>query len=169
MNAFWATFGETEAEQIWAYTHKYGDLDLDKKEAGCELDELNAHRLLEAFEQTMTVRELREGLRTKGAIEQSAKKIGFMVPLSHFLIMRLVPAVFPLLSRCRYDTDFHVLVNAPQGNQEEVDEAQRRLEVAQAALTEAQNRASEAKARQSEAVAAENEAKGNLVSACYVT
>ena len=88
LNAFWTTFGEEQAEKIWAYKHKCDELDLEKKAEGHELDELNAHRLLEAFDETMTVREMREGLRAKGAIEARAKSVGFMIPLVHFLIMK---------------------------------------------------------------------------------
>ena len=51
--------------------------------------------------------------------------------------------------------DFHQLVHAPQGNQDEVDEAQRKLEAAQHALQVAQDAAKEARAREAEAKARE--------------
>ena len=69
LNAFWETHGEANAEKIWAYAHKHNDLDLTKGKEGCELDELNAHRFLEAFDETMTVREMRNQLRAKGALK----------------------------------------------------------------------------------------------------
>jgi hypothetical protein len=52
------------------------------KEEGTHLDELQAHRLLECFGETMTVREMRTYLRQHGAIGERVKS----VPLTHWLI-----------------------------------------------------------------------------------
>ena len=57
LNAFFDSL-ESEAERVWEYKHKCDEYDLQKHEEGNALDELNAHRLLEAFNETMTVREV---------------------------------------------------------------------------------------------------------------
>eukprot|EP00127_Corallochytrium_limacisporum_P004644 Clim_evm19s171 gene=Clim_evmTU19s171 len=62
LNAYWKQHGETEAENIWNVYHKMVELD-DKKRHGCELDEFQAHRLLEAFGEPLTVLEMRERMR----------------------------------------------------------------------------------------------------------
>ena len=70
LSAFWDFFAEKEAETIWNYKHKFDELDLNKGKDGNELDELNAHRFLEAFKQEMTVREMRDLLRKKNALRE---------------------------------------------------------------------------------------------------
>lgn len=45
---------QTEAENVWKVTHKFIELD-PKKGEGCELDEFQAHKALEAFGETLTV------------------------------------------------------------------------------------------------------------------
>jgi len=120
---------------------------------------LNAHRFLEAFKDTHTVAELRSKLRETGALAPSAKPK--LVPITHFLLFK-------------YNSDFHVLVNASQGdNAKEIAEAQRRLDEvsaafeasdarareAAAAFREAETREREAVAREKDARDTENEAK----------
>eukprot|EP01103_Thecamoeba_quadrilineata_P021620 TRINITY_DN9_c0_g1_i1.p1 TRINITY_DN9_c0_g1~~TRINITY_DN9_c0_g1_i1.p1 ORF type:complete len:385 (-),score=130.31 TRINITY_DN9_c0_g1_i1:53-1207(-) len=152
LNAFWDDFGEKEAENIWKFTLKYQDLDLEKKAEGNGLDELNAHRFLEFFKETLTVHELRDRLRETGAIAQTAKPK--TVPITHFLLFK-------------YNTDFHTLVNASQGdNAKEIAEAQRKLdevskafEVSEARAKEASAAYREAESREREAVASEKEAR----------
>ena len=169
LNAFWAEYGQSESEKLWQYVEKFASLDLQRGAQGFELDELNGHRFLESINETMTVREMRETLRSKQAIGDKVKTF----PLVHYLAIK-------------YNIDWHHLVNAPQGNQEEVAEAQRRLEVAQAAVKEAEAKAkaakaaeneakqreaaakaaeAEAKAREAAALAAENEAKAREAAA----
>ena len=160
LNAFWEEL-EPHAEQMWAYVSKCNDLDAEHHELGTGLDELNAHRLLEAFDETLTVRAMRTELRsTKALGEKDRPKT---VPLAHYLLCRF-----------KNETDWNKLVHAAQGdNKEEIEEAQRRLEKVQAdfkasearasearqALIEAQSREAEAKRREEEALAAEAEAK----------
>lgn len=155
LNAFWDQYGQTESEKLWQYVEKFASLDLQRGAQGFELDELNGHRFLESINETMTVREMRETLRAKQAIGDKVKTF----PLVHYLAIK-------------YNIDWHVLVNAPQGNQEEVAEAQRRLEVAQAAVKESEAKAkaakaaeNEAKARAAAAKAAEAEAKAREAAA----
>mmetsp|Transcript_25890 Transcript_25890/g.65030 ORF Transcript_25890/g.65030 Transcript_25890/m.65030 type:complete len:436 (+) Transcript_25890:144-1451(+) len=143
LNAFWDSFGEGEAENLWNYVHKAVEIDLDHREAGTHLNEMEAHRLLESFDETMTVREMRTYLRQHGAIGERVKN----VPLTHWWI-------------AKYKADWAVLVNAPQGdNSEAIEKAQAMLESAQAALNEATARANEAANALRQAIAAEDAAK----------
>jgi len=139
LNAFWHEFAEKEAASIWDWKHKFDELDIAKKAAGHELDELNAHRFLEQINSTMTVRSMRDMLRGAGI-----DKVHY-VPLAHYLI-------------ARYKADWHHLVNASQGdNQEEIAKAQRMLEAAQKACRDAEVAAREAAQREAEAKAAKEE------------
>jgi len=144
MNAFWEDFASEQAEKMWAYKLKCDELDLQNHEKGHELDELNAHRLLEAFNETLTVRAMRDNLRSTGAIRDTRLK---MVPVSHILIFK-------------YSVDWHILVNASQGdNRAEIEEAQRMLQEVQSAFQRAEAAAQEAAAALREAAAAEAAAK----------
>jgi hypothetical protein len=69
LNAFFEQY-EAEAETLWKNVAKYVEIDVDNKEEGCEVNELEAHRFLEAFDETMTVREMRTELRKSGAVGQ---------------------------------------------------------------------------------------------------
>src|SRR3989338_9557378 len=103
--------GAKQAEDVWSNVLMYNDLDLKKKAAGCELDELNAHVFLEKNDQALTVKELRDKLREIGW-----EKRPMMFPVVVFLIMR-------------YKADWHYIVNAPQGNNQDlIDTAQRMLD-----------------------------------------
>src|SRR3989338_6303391 len=126
LNAVWPAEQEKNAEKIWAFVGKCGDFDLAKKAKGNELDELNMHRFLEFFKNEKTVKELRDELRKVGVDNFK------YVPLTMFLIWQ-------------YKFDWHVLVNAPQGdNAKEIEKASQMLEESQAACTEAIRLAEEA-------------------------
>merc|ERR1712137_1430686 len=121
MNGFWEQT-EKDAEKLWQYVHTCADLDMENHENGCGLDEVNAHRFLEVYGETLTVRELREKLRSTGALEASERPK--IVPITHYLLFK-------------YNVDWHVLVNASQGdNSEEIKKAQAMLEEVQAAFRE---------------------------------
>jgi len=144
LNAYWKRFAEKDSEQIWNYVAKMNELDMERHENGYELDEMMAHRFLETFDQTMTVRAMRDGLRNVGI-----EKVRF-VPLTHFLIFR-------------YSIDWHELVNASQGdNQEEVALAQKKVQQVQAAFVEVQATAKAAKEREAEAKKAKEELQAAL-------
>merc|ERR1712137_922529 len=139
LNGCWHTFAEKEAETIWEYVHHCNDLDLQDHEAGNHLDEMMAHRFLELIHSTLTVREMREGLRAVGIEKVKA------VPLVNFLIFK-------------YKIDWHKLVHASQGdNQAEVAEAQRKLAEVQKAVEQAQTTAKAAKEREAAAKKAKAE------------
>jgi hypothetical protein len=98
LNAYWKEFGQAEGERIWEYVQKYVEIDVDNRENGCSVDELCAHRFLEAFDETMTVRAMRSELRKNGAIGDKFRAI----PLTHYMILK-------------YKVDWHELVHAVQG------------------------------------------------------
>ena len=144
LNAFWHRV-EKDAELIWKYVNRMVELDAPKGKNGNELDEMMAHRFLETFDETMTVRQMRENLRSVGV-----ERVRF-VPLSHFLIFR-------------FGFDWHALVNATQGdNQAEVEEAQRRLNEVQAAFVEVQATAKASAEREAEAKRAQEELTAALL------
>jgi len=157
LNAFWTTH-QGEAEKLWQFVHKAADLDEARRADGNELDEFQAHRFLEHFHETMTVQAMRDKLRSMGAIEGS--NVGKKVPLIHILVFK-------------YGVDWKELVNAPQGNKEEIDKAQKMLDEVTAAFqaSEARDREAaeavriatkqeaDAKAAESNAIAKEQEAR----------
>jgi len=159
LNCFWEDFASKEAELLWSYVEKNAELDLENHELGCGLDEMKAHVFLEKFDETLTVRDMREKLRSTGAIGQSERPK--LVPLTHYLLYK-------------YNADWHLLVDeSRQGdNKEEMEKAEAMLAEVQAAfkesekkagearqaLVEAQSKEADAKARESEAVQRENEA-----------
>jgi len=142
LNAYWHKI-EADAEKYWTYINKCTQLDLQKGKEGNELDELQMHRFLEHFKETMTVTEMREGLRSTGAMAQTAK----LFPITYYFIFK-------------NKVNWHELVNASQGdNQKEIDEAQRKLDQVQEALKASEQRAQEAKVKEVESKAREAEAR----------
>jgi DNA repair exonuclease SbcCD ATPase subunit len=103
-----------------------------------------AHRFLEQNKETHTVKELRDKLYAIG-IERIK-----LVPLCYYYIFK-------------YNVDWHALVNAPQGdNQEEVTKAQKMLESVQTAFVEVQKTAEAAAQREKEAQIAKKEQEASL-------
>ena len=132
LNAFWATppaFGENLelAEKIWGYVELCHKLD-PKGEEGHELDEFNAHRLLEKIDQVLTVKDMRK------ALEKIDLDFNKYVSLAEFLIYL-------------HKVDFHDLVNAPQGeaDQAKIQEAADAVDAAKAAIDDCTEKAKVAK------------------------
>jgi len=140
LNAFWKKFAEREAETVWKNVEMMAQLDTVKKAQGCALDEFMAHHFLEKNDETLTVQKMREQLREVGI-----DKIR-LVPLVHYLIFK-------------YKADWHYLVTAPQGNQEEIAKAQRMLDEVKALLEQAQQREDEARKDEAAAKRAAQEAQ----------
>jgi len=131
LNSFWSTWGEREAERLWNFVAKFNELDSENHENGNALDELSAHRFLEAFGEAMTVIAMRTQLRQAGALGDGRPK---NFPIAHFLI-------------ARFNIDWRVLVNTTMGDKaEEIAKAQRLLKEAQALMKAAQVAAQEATA-----------------------
>jgi len=133
LNAFWKSASmDIQKEKIWKYVMKFNELDLQNRDKGNSLDEMNAHRFLESFKETKTVMEMRELLRSTGAIEKGGKPKNF--PITHFLL-------------ASYKTDWRVLVNASQGDKaDEIAKCQKLLREIQDSLPELQKVEGEAKA-----------------------
>jgi len=150
LNAFWEggiVGGKRIAddpESIWNYVHKASVID-NVKASGNALDELEAHRFLEAFHEAHTVLEMRSQLRKTGALAENERPKE--VPLTHFLLFK-------------YAVNWHKLVNAPQGdNSAQIAEAQDKLEEVQRAFDASTKADAEASAALREALAREKEAK----------
>uniref|UniRef100_A0A2R5L0R6 TolA-like protein n=1 Tax=Hirondellea gigas TaxID=1518452 RepID=A0A2R5L0R6_9CRUS len=136
LNHFWNTFGENEADNVWNYTQKMEELDEKSGKKGNELGEMIAHRFLEQFGETLTVRQLREVLRD---IDIDTNK---KVSLSEYLLFK-------------FKVDWHELVNSVQGDQAQIAQAEKMLEEVQAALALAQEKNSSAKVAEDAAFSAE--------------
>jgi len=147
LNCFWETISG-ESEQIWLYVHQCNDLDLELHADGTGLDEMKAHVFLEKFKETLTVRELRERLRSTGAIGESERPK--LVPLTHYLLFK-------------YNVNWHTLVDeSRQGsNKEELEKAERLLNEVQAAFQESESKASAARIAHNQAQSAERAAKAS--------
>jgi len=149
LNAVWEVQvqgkqGSEYAEKVWDYVQKACTID-NAKEVGCALDEMEAHRFLEAFDEAHTVLQMRSALRKTGALGQNERPKE--VPLTHFLLDK-------------YEADWHKLVNAPQGdNSAEIAEAQDKLQAVQDAFDASTKADAEAAAALKQAVQAENDAK----------
>jgi hypothetical protein len=140
LNASWNRQKELQLqpETIWKYVAKFNEIDLQNHEQGSSLDELNAHRFLEAFKDPLTVMEMREVLRKTGAIAKDTRPKDF--PITHFL-----PA--------HYKSDWHHLVNASQGdNADEIAKCQLLLREVQTAIPELEKATNESKAAHAEQV-----------------
>eukprot|EP01129_Flabellula_baltica_P004333 TRINITY_DN1500_c0_g1_i1.p1 TRINITY_DN1500_c0_g1~~TRINITY_DN1500_c0_g1_i1.p1 ORF type:complete len:347 (-),score=120.69 TRINITY_DN1500_c0_g1_i1:313-1323(-) len=117
LNAFWDEV-QDKAESIWEVYNVFIDIDHENGKAGNDLDEFNAHRVLEKFGETRSVRELREELR---AVDMDFNK---RVAILEYLLFIYGHTVDDFLAR-------------PQDASEELLEAQAAVEEAQAALAEA--------------------------------
>lgn len=119
LNGFWKSGAEQEAETIWSYSQKFIELDVKKGE-GNELDEFWSHKFLESFGETLTVLALREKLKK---IDLDAN--GKMALLEYLCF--------------RFDKTVKQAVDAPQGgNEEEINQAQAKLQAVTYALEEQQ-------------------------------
>ncbi|CAK8991024.1 Phosphatidylinositol 4-phosphate 5-kinase its3 (1-phosphatidylinositol 4-phosphate kinase) (Diphosphoinositide kinase) (PIP5K) (PtdIns(4)P-5-kinase) [Durusdinium trenchii] len=145
LNAYWKvgpSFSENpeETEKIWMFHNKCVELD-PKGAEGNELDELKAHILIEQLEGAVTVTKMREALREVD-VDFNGK-----VSLTEFLCFK-------------YKVQWEVLVNAPQGSDEDqarLTEAAQAVEDAQTAMTqsEEQQKLARENERASKAAAAE--------------
>src|SRR3990167_4162785 len=153
LNCFWEEFASKEAELLWQYVLKNEELDLEFHKEGTSLDEMKAHVFLERFDETLTVREMRDKLRATGAIGENERPK--TVPLTHYLLYK-------------YNVDWRVLIDKTrQGdNKEEMAKAESLLAEVQAAFQDSENKAAaarraliEAQNSENAAILRENEAK----------
>jgi len=148
LNAFWVDGAEKEAEEVWTTAHKFVELD-KKKKNGNELNEVEAHHLLQQGGKTMTALELRNELRK---IDVDAN--GQMALLEYLLF--------------QYHRSVTACLTNPQGGgpeeQKQLAEAQAKMDALQKALEELQvqleaQKKAEAAAKDAEAIAKAAEEK----------
>ena len=133
LNALWPTKKDTVAEEIWKFTQMFAEFEIENHAEGCDLDELNMHRVFEKLNLHKTVQEMRQHLRSAGV--ENFKRIGMLHFLSYY-----------------YEMDWRAVANAPQGdNTKELEKAQQLLDEVSKQLTECQKKASEAKTAAAEA------------------
>jgi len=122
LNGFWEKM-EKDAEMVWTWAQKMGELDEAKGAGGCELDEFWSHKFLESLGETMTVIAMREAFRK---IDADFNKHMSMLEYIMF----------------RFDIDPHSMCTAPQGggDAEKIAQAQKMVAEAQKAV-EAMNKA----------------------------
>ena len=144
LNSFWEQFS-SEAELVWQYVHKNEELDSEFHAEGTGLDEMKAHVFLEKFDETLTVRDMRDKLRSTGAIGETERPK--TVPLTHYLLYK-------------YNVDWKQLIDPTrQGdNKEEMAKAESLLAEVQAAFRESEEKAAEARKALVEAQSSENAA-----------
>jgi chemotaxis protein histidine kinase CheA len=136
LNAFWTRGAEPDKELIWSLAKKMTSF-TKKGAAGTDLDELEAHKFIEALGETLTVIELRERLR-KIDLNNDNK-----MAMIEYLLFR-----FPYLG----DNTVVACIEAPQAdNSAELAAAAKMVEVAEARMTEAIDGAAHAKVKQAEA------------------
>jgi len=129
LNTFWLDFAQKEADKIWGYSHKMAELDHEKGKDGCELDELQAHRFVEAFHETLSVVDMRKKLREAGVDKNTRAKY---IPLSHFYVYH-------------YNANWKRLANFEIGDQQEIIKAQKLLEEVTALFVTVQKEEAEAR------------------------
>lgn len=144
LNGFWHEH-EQQAELMWKWVEAFAKLDLQNGINGNGLDELNAHRFLEQFKETMTVQEMRNAMRSTGALEPNERpKVSALI---HIIITK-------------FKVDWHALVNASQGsNPAELKKAQEQLETVRKAFEACRAAEAPFKAAQEEVEAALREVK----------
>lgn len=121
LNGFWSEFddGSKVGNETYDLLEKFVDLDPNGKE-GKELDEFNAHRILEMHDQTLSAIKMREALRTID-LDSNNK-----MALIEFLVWQ-------------HKKTPEATVNAPQGeNQEAMAAAEQKMAEVQAALDDLQ-------------------------------
>ena len=143
LNGFWDVL-EKDAEQVWSWVQKMGELEQDKHADGCDLDEFWSHKFLETLGETMTVIEMRERFRKIDA--DFNKRMSMLEYIMY-----------------RYNIEPHAMVTAPQGgDQEQINKAQAMVDSAQSAVDSMNAALDAAKKAVDAAVAAENENKAAL-------
>jgi len=139
LNAYWDEAGD-RAEDVWNWCAKFVELDLDKAEEGCDLDEFGAHRFLEAIAETKTVKEMRVQLK------ETDLDFNKRIALLEYCLWKFGKRINDFLSK-------------PQGDAEEVKKCAELLESVQAALKEAISAADSARKADNEASSTAREAK----------
>lgn len=127
LNAMWPASKDEHAEELWNFVQTFSDYEIENHAEGCDLDELNMHRVFEKIGNQKTAQEMRTQLRTAGV--DNFKRVSML----HFLVYY-------------FSMDWHKVANAPQGdNSAELEKAQKLLDEVSQQLIECQKKADEAK------------------------
>lgn len=139
INGMWAQGIEKDCAQIYTIYEKFIELD-KKKENGNELNEFDAHRLLEAFAETLSVKDMRETMKL---IDQD---FNLHVSAIEYLTFRFGKTV-------------KEVCESPQGdNTEAIEAAQAKLDAVLSALADVEAKIEVAKVAVAEATEAHNKA-----------
>jgi len=141
LNAFWKECSK-EAENVWKFTLKFIELDIEQGKDGHDLDEFNAHRFLEFFGDTKRVVELRESLR---AADLNYKRLSIL----EYLVYHYKQSIKELLIR-------------PQGTNEEMIKAQIALENVQTEIQKIEKKKNELEKKAEGSSVLANAAKNEL-------
>jgi len=151
LNGFWAEGLEAHKEAIWEYTHMFIEIETGKKilygakkfhlEEKCDLDEMQAHQLLEKIGETLTVKELRARLK-KLDIDSNNR-----LCITEFLTDKYTKTPQEVLDSPQGGVDPDILEEA----QQKCDEAQASLDTATEAAEIAEKNKNIAKAATDEA------------------
>eukprot|EP00009_Paramoeba_aestuarina_P017790 CAMPEP_0201542652 /NCGR_PEP_ID=MMETSP0161_2-20130828/72152_1 /ASSEMBLY_ACC=CAM_ASM_000251 /TAXON_ID=180227 /ORGANISM="Neoparamoeba aestuarina, Strain SoJaBio B1-5/56/2" /LENGTH=301 /DNA_ID=CAMNT_0047950325 /DNA_START=70 /DNA_END=975 /DNA_ORIENTATION=+ len=143
LNAFWNGGVKEHAEKIWEFQLKFVELSKLGDNSVCDLDELFGHKFLETMGETMTVLQLRAKL---AEIDLDKNK---RMAISEYLLFK-------------YSKSAKDFVNAPQGDSDELDKAQKLVDESSKALDEVLAKLEEQKKAEEEAAKAEAAAKAAL-------
>jgi hypothetical protein len=139
LNAYWNDGVKEKSEEIWDFVLKFQALSKQSNSA-CDLDEFFSHKFLEDAGETMTVLQLRAKL---SEIDVDKNK---RMCLSEYLLFK-------------YSKKPSDLVNAPQGDPEEVIKAQKLVDEASRALDDVLDRLEKQKVLAANLAHAEKAAK----------
>ncbi|ELP85845.1 hypothetical protein EIN_282260 [Entamoeba invadens IP1] len=110
LNAVWPAYKDTLAEEMWGFTNTFIEFEHENHAEGCDLDELNVHRVFEKIGNQKTVQEMRSQLKNAGV--ENFKRVSLL----HFLVYY-------------FGQDWQKVANAPQGdNTEQLSAAQKMLD-----------------------------------------
>jgi chromosome segregation ATPase len=140
LNAFWNQGVKEKSEEIWGYELKFETLAKQGASSSCDLDEFYSHKFLEDCGETMTVLQLRSKL---AEIDLDKNK---RMCISEYLLFK-------------FSKGARDLVNAPQGDPEEVHKAQALVEAASRALDDVLKRLEDQKVLAANLAKAEAAAK----------
>jgi len=132
LNAYWRDH-QGDAETVWKWANKFIELDIEKQKEGSSLDEFNAHRFLEFFGETKTVKEMRDQI-AQSELKDFTKRLA-------------------LIEYCLWKHNYKVddFLKRPQGDSKEMQHLEQLLKQIQADLEEAQRKATDSAKKAEEA------------------
>eukprot|EP01120_Amphizonella_sp_Union-15-10_P002641 TRINITY_DN12952_c0_g1_i1.p1 TRINITY_DN12952_c0_g1~~TRINITY_DN12952_c0_g1_i1.p1 ORF type:complete len:323 (-),score=118.51 TRINITY_DN12952_c0_g1_i1:172-1140(-) len=156
LNAYWKE-GSKDAENIWKWSLKFAELDIENGKEGKDLDEFAAHRFLEWLGETKTVKQMREEI-SKADLDFN-KRIAFI----EYLLWKYNKKVEEFVQRPQGDSkEIQALQDLLTQIQKDLESGQKKAEEAAKGAAEAAKKAQEAEQKESSAKKAEAELKEAL-------